>query len=148
MAALPATFTTAGSEACRKCHEADWNVWQHSKHAEAWKSLEAKGAQVDPDCQRCHTTNYGLPGGFGGLRQSTATVNVGCESCHGPSAQHSADPKMPTAYFGQAKNHCTGCHDHENSPAFAYEKYWLRIAHGKDRQSNKSPAIATSKDEK
>ena len=44
--------------------------WRKSKHAAAWKSLEAKGAHVDPDCQRCHTTGYGLPGGFASVRRS------------------------------------------------------------------------------
>ena len=127
---LPKGFAVAGDKACRKCHEDACRQLRKSKHATAWKTLEAKGAHFDPDCQRCHTTGYGLPGGFASVRQSAATVNVGCESCHGPSQAHVADSKVHTSYFAQAKDHCTGCHDRENSPKFDYDKYWEKIRHG------------------
>jgi hypothetical protein len=127
---LPKGFAVAGDKACRKCHEEDCRTLRKSKHAEAWKTLEAKGAHVDPDCQRCHTTGYGLPGGFTSLRRSAATVNVGCESCHGPSQAHADKSDVHTPYFAQAKDHCTGCHDRENSPKFDYNKYWEKIRHG------------------
>lgn len=128
---LPKGFAVAGTASCRKCHEEDCRLWRESKHAGAWKSLMEKGAHVDPDCQRCHTTGYGLPGGFASARRSGKLVAVGCESCHGPSQGHVAEPAIPTAYFAQAKNHCIRCHDHENSPKFEYEKYWKQIDHGK-----------------
>jgi hypothetical protein len=57
-------------------------------------------------------------------------MGVGCESCHGPSLGHNAEPLVHTAYFAQAKNQCTGCHDRENSPKFEYDKYWNQIVHG------------------
>jgi hypothetical protein len=127
---VPKGFAVAGTAACRKCHDGDYGSWQKSGHAAAWKSLQASGAHVDPECQRCHTTGYGLPGGFVSARRSAAMVKVGCESCHGPSQGHAADPAVRTAHFTQAKNHCTGCHDRENSPKFAYDKFWSKIAHG------------------
>jgi hypothetical protein len=127
---LPKGYAVAGTEACRKCHAGDGEAWQKSKHAGAWKSLAATGAQVDPECQRCHTTGYGLPGGFASARRSKSLVEVGCECCHGPSQAHAADPAVRTIHFGQAKNQCRGCHDRENSPKFVYDEYWRKTQHG------------------
>jgi hypothetical protein len=127
----PAGFQTAGSAACRECHAREHEKWQASGHAHAWDSLTKTDAQVDADCQRCHTTNYGFPGGFVSARHSLERVSVGCESCHGPSLAHVQQPATHTAYFGQAAQQCTHCHDRENSPQFAFADYWSRIAHGK-----------------
>jgi hypothetical protein len=127
---IPKGFAIAGTKSCQKCHEEDCQAWRSSKHAGAWKSLGKKGAHVDPDCQRCHTTGYGQPGGFVSARRSDRLAGVGCESCHGPSLAHVNEPLVHTAYFAQAKNHCTGCHDRENSPKFEYETYWNKIVHG------------------
>jgi hypothetical protein len=128
---LPAGFAVVGTDACRKCHAEDCRVWDGSRHAAAWTSLSKNGAHVDPDCQRCHTTGYGLPEGFVSVKRSPRRTAVGCESCHGPSQGHSLDPKTRTAHFAEAKNHCTGCHDRENSPGFELEAYWAKIRHGK-----------------
>ncbi|MEN6407107.1 MAG: multiheme c-type cytochrome [Thermoguttaceae bacterium] len=134
---LPKGFFVAGGVACQKCHVDDCELWRKSQHAAAWKSLEAKGTHVDPECQRCHTTGYGLPGGFASMRRSPAMVDVGCESCHGPSQGHVADPATHTAHFGQARDHCAGCHDRENSPTFSYDAYWRRIQHGRNVTGDK-----------
>ena len=45
---------------------------------------------------------------------------------------------MHTAYFAQARNHCTGCHDRENSPKFVYDKYWKKIEHGESPAKSQS----------
>ena len=112
------------------------------------KSLEEKGAHVDPECQRCHTTGYGLPGGFASARRGAARHEVGCESCHGPSQGHAAEPAVRTAHYAQAKNYCTGCHDRENSPQFAFDNYWHKIAHGEQpaQKAAGSVAVRQSKD--
>jgi hypothetical protein len=127
---VPKGFAIAGDNACKKCHDEDCRTLRKSKHAKAWDVLEAKGAHVDPDCQRCHTTGYGLPGGFVSLRRSGNRFNVGCESCHGPSLAHCGKTDVHTPYFGRAKDRCTGCHDRENSPKFDYDKYWEQVRHG------------------
>ncbi|MEL6110560.1 MAG: multiheme c-type cytochrome, partial [Planctomycetota bacterium] len=85
-------------------------------------------AQVDPACQRCHTTGYGRDGGFFSHRDSTGLVNVGCENCHGPSSRHVARPTVKTPY--EARAQCIQCHDHENSPSFEYDAFWKKITHG------------------
>jgi hypothetical protein len=130
---LPKGFAIAGTAACKKCHEDECRQWRESKHATAWKSLRASASHVDPECQRCHTTGYGLPGGFASIRDGESPkdrVNVGCESCHGPSQGHVADSAVHTARFARAKDGCTACHDRENSPKFDYDKYWEKIRHG------------------
>jgi hypothetical protein len=125
-----AGFQTTGSAACRECHKTEHDQWAKSNHAHAWNSLTKTGAQVDADCQRCHTTNYGFPGGFVSAQRSLERTSVGCESCHGPSRGHAEQSKVRTAYFKQADQQCTHCHDRENSPQFVFSEYWTRIAHG------------------
>jgi hypothetical protein len=123
--------TIAGSDACKACHDEDHHSWKKSKHAEAWKSLVEKDAQYNPDCQRCHVTGYGEPGGFETVRNSPKRVGVGCESCHGISSAHCQKTSTRTQWAEQAKEQCLRCHDRENSPKFDYETYWAKIQHGK-----------------
>jgi 2',3'-cyclic-nucleotide 2'-phosphodiesterase (5'-nucleotidase family) len=130
--------TIAGSDACNRCHQLDNSVWHDSKHAHAWQSLQTTGAQVDPACQRCHTTGYGLSGGFQTIASSRQLVSVGCENCHGPSQQHAAEPTVRTPFV--AKEQCVACHDHENSPHFEYAGYWSKITHGKAPDPSKEQA--------
>jgi hypothetical protein len=139
-ARVPAESAVAGTAACRRCHEEDYASWRKSKHAAAWDSLAGKGATADPDCQRCHATGYGLPGGFVSLRRSGNRLRVGCESCHGPSQGHALKPAVHTACFAEAKNHCTTCHDRENSPKFDYDGYWKKIVHGENK-AKENPGV-------
>jgi hypothetical protein len=120
----------AGTAECRRCHGGDHEPWQGTGHGRAWKTLADRGAHVDSYCQQCHTTGFGLPGGFVSAKRSPAHADVGCESCHGPSLAHAQRPETRTAFFSQARGQCTSCHDRENSPTFAYDSYWERIAHG------------------
>jgi hypothetical protein len=131
-AQLPAAYRVAGTQTCRDCHAADCTAWDATGHAHAWATLEESGAHVDPYCQQCHTTGYGLPGGFVSANTSPELAVVGCESCHGPSAGHVAKSEVRTAYYEQARNHCVKCHDHDNSPDFEYATYWPRIEHGEE----------------
>ncbi len=123
----PVGTQVAGSHTCTACHSLSDQAWHTSHHSHAWKTLEDKRAHVDPSCQQCHTTGYGLPGGFMQASQSGPLVNVGCESCHGPSHAHVLDPKLKTPYL--AREQCIRCHDHENSPEFNYATYWAKIRH-------------------
>ena len=121
-------YQIAGSQSCVQCHKEDDQSWHASKHSHAWQTLIDKRSQVDPSCQVCHTTGYGLGGGFVQVAKSLPLVNVGCESCHGPSQAHVLDPKIKTTYL--SREQCVRCHDHENSPEFEYSKYWAKIVHG------------------
>jgi len=125
---VPAGYHIAGTEACRACHRDDCETWNQSKHALAWRTLEERGLEVDPQCQRCHTTGYGLPGGFQSRARSPERRGVGCESCHGPSQGHVKEPRARTPFA--AKDQCASCHDPENSPRFAFDDYWKLVRHG------------------
>jgi hypothetical protein len=126
---LPRDYRLAGNQACVECHKADCQLWDQSKHGHAWQTLTERGYHVDSYCQQCHTTGYGLPGGFESAGRSLTVRSVGCESCHGPAQAHVRNPKLRTPFA--ARDQCQSCHDHENSPQFNYATYWPRIEHGK-----------------
>jgi hypothetical protein len=132
-AEFPAEYGVAGTASCRECHADDCQVWDASTHAHAWKTLADQGAHVDSYCQQCHTTGFGLPGGFVSARRSDERVDVGCESCHGPSQAHAGDAARKTPLV--ARDQCIRCHDRENSPQFANAAYWEQIAHGGQNQA-------------
>jgi len=131
---LPRDYQISGSESCRKCHLNDCQEWSDTRHGRAWQTLLEKRSHVDPYCQHCHTTGYGLPGGFHSVASGPERTNVGCESCHGPSLAHAKQPSKHTIY--DARDRCSTCHDHENSPEFAYEAYWKQIVHGALAEEN------------
>ena len=125
----PAGYRIAGSASCEKCHVAESHSWAATAHAHAFATIQTRGFHVDSYCQQCHTTGYGLPGGFDSRQRTPMRTDVGCENCHGPSQAHVADPHVRTPFV--AADQCTRCHDHENSPHFDYASYWMRVQHGK-----------------
>ncbi len=129
-----AGYRIAGSASCLQCHQADHATWMASRHQHAWEVLQSRRAHYDSYCQQCHTTGYGMDGGFVNVAQSKGLVSVGCENCHGPSAAHVADPKQKTPFL--ARDQCTRCHDHENSPQFQWDTYWPKIQHGRNHAAN------------
>jgi hypothetical protein len=135
---LPRGYQVAGSASCAECHAADGKAWHASGHAAAWQTLAAGGAQADAYCQQCHTTGFGAPGGFVSKGRSTDRVNVGCESCHGPSLAHAEQPQNHTPLA--AREQCFYCHDRENSPRFGFDEYWALIEHGAARAATTSSA--------
>ncbi len=98
------------------------------RHARAWQTLVDRGVQYDAECQRCHTTAFGWTGGFASADRSHAALNVGCESCHGPSFSHVLDPMTRTPLA--ARDQCGRCHTAEVSPKFDMDAAWTAIRHG------------------
>jgi len=130
-----ADFKIAGSASCNQCHTEDNALWLKMKHSHAWEVLSAKHYEVDPSCQKCHTTGYGLPGGFIKASLAPQNVGVGCESCHGPSAAHVANTAIKTPW--RAADQCIRCHDAENSPTFKYDEFWPKVKHGEIKATQK-----------
>lgn len=121
-------YRLAGSHACASCHGDECKLWSGTRHSKAWESLETKSFQVDSYCQQCHTTGFGLPGGFVSAGKSHDRISVGCESCHGPSLEHTRKTSVKPPF--DARDRCSVCHDVENSPTFDYATYWPRVRHG------------------
>ena len=130
---LPTRAAYVGSEACRSCHSAEFDVWAASPHQRAGETLATAGKQSDAACLRCHTTGFGNPGGF--PRDAAAPAHrdlgrVGCESCHGPGGDHvkqgarhvgtilSLGDKCDSCVILQI---CGSCHDDANDPGFEFE---------------------------
>ena len=112
-----------GNTACAECHQESFPVWEASKHASAWKTLEEVGKQFHLNCTGCHVTGWREPGGVCRLDKVAGREAVGCESCHGPGSLHAEDPSKANilAHPGQAV--CVTCHNRENSPHFDFAKY-------------------------
>jgi hypothetical protein len=147
-----------GTDKCKQCHEAAYNVWSNSGHSHAYDSLVKKAVrpslrQFDGECLRCHVTGFGYESGFVNQAESSKLINVGCESCHGPGSEHVKkpnDPKIqaiinPWKHNPKVKNlqgaaaqdmkmllindSCAVCHDLDNSVNFKVEPYWKKVEH-------------------
>ena len=86
--------------------------WKTTDHAEAMATLKKNGHDRDPACIGCHTTGYLQRGGTRKVETAIDQfADVGCETCHGPSALHvrSIDKKKGTARKVEPSL-CLGCH--------------------------------------
>ena len=125
-----------GAIACGKCHRGpalgnQWSIWRMSAHAGAWAVLgnarskeiaTSRGIgdpQTSPQCLKCHTTGQSAEG-------------VGCEACHGPGSDYSADAIMrdprAAAQAGLKKptrETCVACH----TGKFDFDAAVKKIAH-------------------
>jgi len=92
-----------GVNKCKACHIKQYKSWADTPMATAFESLKSgvkadakKKAGLDPEkdytrdasCLECHTTGYGLPGGFKSMEETPELANVQCESCHGPGGNY------------------------------------------------------------
>lgn len=100
--------TYVGAASCKKCHLKQYKSWAETKMAKAFNTLKAGEAKESKEkakldvakdytkeekCLQCHTTGYGLPGGYpkGGADAAAAAEREGlqCEVCHGPGSLYS-----------------------------------------------------------
>jgi hypothetical protein len=123
-----------GEEGCKNCHAKAYQIWQNSQHATAYEDLEAVNKAFDPDCIVCHTVGFEKKGGFIDSTVTAHLINVQCESCHGAGRAHAQSGGMkPVANAQWPKEKiCAQCHIGSHSPSFNFEKYWPKIAHGKN----------------
>jgi 2',3'-cyclic-nucleotide 2'-phosphodiesterase (5'-nucleotidase family) len=106
------TWTYASNAACGMCHEAALAQWKTTDHADAIATLKKSSHDHDPACIGCHTTGYLQRGGTRNVETAIDQfANVGCETCHGPSAAHvrSVDKKRGTSRKVDPVI-CLGCH--------------------------------------
>jgi hypothetical protein len=141
-----------GAKMCGMCHKgekkgAQFETWQKSKHAEAYKTLtgakaaeiaKAKGlkktASESPECLECHAVTADA---------KLTADGVQCETCHGAGSAYKAMPIMKDkakaiaaglndlSAKGAAEKLCKSCHN-EKSPThkgFKFEEMWAKIKH-------------------
>jgi 2',3'-cyclic-nucleotide 2'-phosphodiesterase (5'-nucleotidase family) len=117
-----------GVGACQGCHAEEFAIYAKTDHARAYSTLAAEFVHRDTNCVGCHVTGYGDKGGFGGIRMRGAPVDlvdVQCEACHGPGAEHSRDGE----YASRARDACVRCHTPNDDPDFDFDRDWPKIAH-------------------
>jgi hypothetical protein len=125
--APPSPYRTVA--ACRDCHEGDYEIWRASAHARAMETLVDGGEDFLPQCVSCHVTGMGVAGGFRDRLSTPELIDVQCEACHGPAAEHLEDPTLP---YGEAGlDSCAkSCHTPEQTGgAFNAERDWQAIRH-------------------
>jgi cytochrome c5 len=139
-----------GEKMCGMCHKgekkgAQLEIWQKSKHAEAYKTLtgakaaeiaKAKGlkkaANESPECLGCHAIT---------ADPKFIVDGVQCESCHGAGSAYKSvmkdKAKAIAAGLTDFKDNaaiekvCKTCHN-EKSPthkAFKLDEMWAKIKH-------------------
>lgn len=116
-----------GNARCRECHAEAFPVWEGSKHAHAYATLEQAGKQYNLDCVRCHVVATDKPGGVCRVDKVEERAYVGCESCHGPGSIHAEDPTVQNVLAKPAQEQCVHCHERENSPHFNFATYLPQI---------------------
>ncbi len=109
-----------GAEACKGCHETEWQQWKETPHGHAIDSLKRKGATKNTSCLPCHALATTVPP----TEPSHFQPGVSCEQCHGPGEKHVASGGAPGTILGLGKSCpvcvieelCTRCHTPEMDP--------------------------------
>jgi hypothetical protein len=102
------TYGTTGL--CKACHASQWQQWEATDHGHAFATLDG-GHEKDPRCMGCHMTGFLVPGGVQNYESAPQFVDVGCESCHGPSVMHVTSQDKHTGTSRSVDPIvCLGCH--------------------------------------
>ena len=149
-----------GVKTCGMCHKKDGEgnqlkVWEGSKHANAYKTLqsadadkiakdkgiEGKAAEAK-ECLVCHASGYDADAALI-AKNFKVDEGVQCETCHGAGGNYKKKSTMQdhaaavaaglVEYKDEAaiKSKCVTCHN-EKSPTFKsfnFEERWKEIAH-------------------
>ncbi len=130
-----------GNAPCLACHPQAGAVYEKTKHAHAYETLQTQGKGYHLDCVGCHVTGWQRPDGVCRVDKVEDRASVGCESCHGPGSRHVVEPVKETIRLGNAPQACVGCHDPENSPHFDFAQYLpVILGPGHGRPAAESPA--------
>lgn len=158
---------------CKECHPKQYESWKKTRMANSFavlrpneKAQEKQMAGLDPSadythnesCLPCHTTGYGLVGGFVSIESTPELAGVTCEACHGPGGSYAGTvmtPKNPVFETAEARKAglvypptedvCKVCHNarspfvgmdykfifDERVKLGTHEHYSLKYEHGK-----------------
>ncbi|MEM7679296.1 MAG: multiheme c-type cytochrome [Myxococcota bacterium] len=118
-----------GAERCGACHQAEYQAWRKTPHAQALARL-SETQQQNPLCRSCHTMDP--------WSDDPALAGVQCESCHGPGLPYAPDlvmrdKKLARLMGLEAVNEktCENCHraDAPRLRPFDYAKLVKQVMH-------------------
>ena len=91
------------------------------------RALQRIHQDTNSSCLACHTVGYELPTGFTNATRTPQLEGVQCENCHGPAANHAANPGDPTVVprVELAAQVCGGCHSAQLTPASVVTRHPL-----------------------
>lgn len=128
----PGPDALVGVDRCEGCHAEAVREWEATRHAIAYRTLQQKRDEHNPECVGCHTLGYQNPdGGFMSSYQLTDSLthrNVSCGNCHGFAANHADDrefgvPNPRSVQFPKpSADVCIQCHDAKHHPGFDFAK--------------------------
>jgi hypothetical protein len=146
-----------GVKTCGMCHKKEsvgqqLKIWQESKHAQAYKTLQTQEADKiakdkgfktkaaeTPECLKCHVSGYDVDPSLLG-KKFKKEDGVQCETCHGPGSKYKSkkvmeDKKLAVEkglmVYDNIETLCVKCHN-EESPVFKgfnFEERWAKIKH-------------------
>ncbi|MDH4099508.1 MAG: cytochrome c family protein [Nitrospirota bacterium] len=117
-----------GALRCVKCHAAQYDGWQKTRHASAMASLERESQSESTSCLPCHVTGYDAPMGYLDMNATPELAGVQCESCHGPASAHLKNPEqVRTMVPRPGVDSCRKCHTPEQDSAFDYENMSKKV---------------------
>lgn len=126
-------YLYTGNAKCRLCHRDFFLGRKQDPHDHALEKLINTEHEENGRCLACHSTGYGVKGGFTSIKESSRLMNVQCEGCHGPGSEHIrgnakggflAGPDRPDVL----QKMCLSCHNQRWNRAFtnfhdAYNNY-------------------------
>jgi hypothetical protein len=127
LASIPESGSYQGAITCKKCHRRNFEAWSATKHAKATRTISEAFRQRPPleDCLICHTTGYGDIKEYRFVQEVPPYLRgVQCEACHGSGKEH---PGFRAKFRRVTLGICRNCHTKDQSPAFHYKSYLLRI---------------------
>jgi 2',3'-cyclic-nucleotide 2'-phosphodiesterase/3'-nucleotidase len=127
LASIPEGSAYRGAISCKKCHRRNFDAWSATAHAKATRTISEAFKQRPPleDCLICHTTGYGDIKEYRFVEEVPSYVlGVQCEACHGSGKGH---PGFGAKFRRITLGICRNCHTKDQSPAFHYRSYLLRI---------------------
>lgn len=126
-------YSFATNFKCRLCHRDFFIGRKQDVHDHAFAKVVEAGHGETEQCLGCHTTGYGVKGGFTSPTLTPRLANVQCEGCHGPGSEHIRRNAKGGFLAGTVepenlKKMCLSCHNERWNNSFddfeaAYNSY-------------------------
>jgi hypothetical protein len=123
----------AGAARCSTCHTSEYQQWQSTAHAGAFKTLLDVHRHYQPRCVACHVVGFGTAHGYRIEGGDQRLAGVQCEVCHGPGAAHAQRPAATNIRRAVPEPVCLTCHDAMHSERFVYSEKLPLVVHARPR---------------